>query len=263
MIEPYSDEPGNSGLELTSKNELQTIAEDAVRHGFQICIHAIGDRGNRNVLDVYESVIKKYPSAKELRLRVEHAQVIDRADIPRFKKLNVLPSMQPTHCTSDMYWAQARLGPDRVLGAYAWRSLLDDGNIIPSGSDFPVELPNPLFGFYAAVTRQDKNGIPKSAADVRTMFQLSADGIKDSSNFNNGWYAKQKMTREEALKSFTLWAAYAEFAEHEKGSIEAGKLADLVILSKDIMKIPSKEIVTTEIVTTVVDGKIRYQKSPR
>ncbi len=263
MIEPYSDEPDNRGLELTSKHDLQKLTDDAVHNGFQVCTHAIGDKGNRNVLDVYESAIKKYPAAKDLRLRVEHAQVIEHSDFVRFKKLNVIPSMQPTHCTSDMYWAQARLGPKRILGAYAWRALLDEGVIIPSGSDFPVELPNPLYGFYAAVTRQDKNGIPNSAADVRAMFQLSADGIKDTSYFNNGWYGEQKMSREEALRSFTQWAAYAEFSEHLKGSIEAGKLADVVVLSKDIMKIPAKEILAAEIEITIVGGKIRRQNSPR
>ncbi|MFA6457756.1 MAG: amidohydrolase family protein, partial [Bacteroidota bacterium] len=180
--------------------------------------------------------------------------------IHRFKQLNVIPSMQPTHATSDMYWIQSRLGPDRVLGAYAWRSLLDDGNIIPSGSDFPVELPNPILGFYAAVTRQDSYGIPNSAADVASQFQLSTEGIKDSANFSGGWFPAQRMTRQEALRSFTRWGAYAEFMENEKGSIEEGKLADLVILSKDIMAVPSKEIPSTEVEMTIVGGVIRYQK---
>jgi hypothetical protein len=159
-----------------------------------------------------------------------------------------------------MYWAQARLGPERILGAYAWRSLMNDGNIIPAGSDFPVELPNPLLGFYAAITRQDKDGIPNNATDVVKRFQLSAEGIKDSTHFNGGWFVEQRMTREEALRSFTTWGAYAEFMETEKGSLEAGKLADFVMLSKDIMTVDVKEILTTEVEMTVIGGKIRYQK---
>ena len=168
--------------------------------------------------------------------------------------------MQPTHATSDMYWVQARLGPDRVLGAYAWRSLLDDGNIIPAGSDFPVELPNPLLGFYAAVTRQDKDGLPRDASDVVNKFQLSPEGIRDSTLFQGGWFASQKMTRKEALRAFTMWGAYAEFMENEKGSIEEGKLADLVMLSKDIMTVEPKEILATDVVMTIVGGTIRYKK---
>lgn len=263
LSEPYSDEPGNRGLEVTSEKELQALTEDAVQHGFQVCVHAIGDRGNKNVLDAYEAVEKKYPEkTKQLRLRIEHAQVLDGNDVYRFKQLHIIPSMQPTHCTSDMYWAQARLGPERVQGAYAWRWLLKEGNIIASGSDFPVESPNPLFGFYAAITRQDKDGIPRNATDVAAHFQLSADGIKDSANFEDGWYPQQKMTREEALKSFTLWGAYAEFAEKDKGSLESGKLADFVLLTNDIMKIEPKQILSTKVAMTVVDGKIRYQQTP-
>ncbi|MBW7887756.1 MAG: amidohydrolase [Bacteroidetes bacterium] len=262
LMEPYSDEPGNRGLEITSKEKMKELAEDAVQHGFQVCVHAIGDRGNKNILDIYEELEQKYPAKAELaRFRVEHAQVLSNDDLLRFKKLHVLPSMQPIHCTSDMYWAQARLGPERIQGAYAWRRLLDDGNIIASGSDAPVENPNPLLGFYAAITRQDKDGIPQSAADVAAHFQLSADGIKDSSNFLNGWYPQEKMTREEALKSYTIWGAYAEFAEKEKGSLEPGKLADFVVLSKDIMKVEPKQILSTLVDMTVVDGKIAYQRT--
>jgi predicted amidohydrolase YtcJ len=203
--------------------------------------------------------MQQNPSAvRDARLRIEHAQVIEPSDIPRFRRLGVIPSMQPTHCTSDMYWAQARLGPSRIRGAYAWRSLLNDGNIIPGGSDFPVESPNPLFGFYAAITRQDQNGLPRDAEDVRRTFQLSAEGIKDTSDFNNGWYVDQKMTREEALRSFTIWGAYAEFAENEKGSIEKGKFADLVILTKDIMVVAPREILSTKVAVTIVGGKIEY-----
>ncbi|MEW5798026.1 MAG: amidohydrolase [Bacteroidota bacterium] len=260
LIEPYSDEPDNRGLVTTSPDTLRFVTEQALARGFQVASHAIGDRGNRIVLDEYEKAAAKYPTqALQARLRIEHAQVIAREDISRFKKLNVIPSMQPVHATSDMYWAQSRLGPERILGAYAWRSLLNDGNIIASGSDFPVEHPNPLLGFYAAVTRQDKDGIPKDANDVQQKFQLSADGIHNPKHFDGGWYAEQKMTREEALRSFTMWAAYAEFAANQKGSIEEGKLADIVILSNDIMKCDPKEILTTEVEMTIVGGTIRYQ----
>ena len=259
LIEPYSDDPGNRGLTVNSLEAIRLVTSEALAHGFQVCTHAIGDRGNSIVLSAYEQALLQNPStAFNARLRIEHAQVLDPADIPRFKKLGVLPSMQPTHCTSDMYWAQARLGPVRIRGAYAWRSLLNDGNIIPGGSDFPVESPNPLLGFYAAITRQDRNGIPRNADDVLRTFQLSSDGIRDSTVFNNGWYADQKMTREEALRSFTIWGAYAEFAEKEKGSIEKGKLADIVILSDDIMTILPAEILSAKVVTAIVGGKVVF-----
>ncbi len=262
LIEPYSDEPESRGLITFSPDSVRIITEQALKNGFQVCVHAIGDKANRIVLDEFENASKNYPEqARNARLRIEHAQVIALEDIPRYKKLYVIPSMQPTHATSDMYWAQARLGPERILGAYAWRSLISDGNIIPAGSDFPVELPNPLLGFYAAITRQDKEGIPKDAMDVAARFQLSAEGIRDSTYFNGGWYVEQRMTRDEALRSFTKWGAYAEFMENEKGSLEEGMLADFVIVSKDIMTVAVKEILTTEVEMTVVGGKIRYQKN--
>lgn len=264
LIDPYSDDPGNRGLTVNSFETLRMVTSEALAHGFQVCTHAIGDRGNNIVLNAYEQAMQQNPSrSKDARLRIEHAQVLDPPDILRFKKLGIIPSMQPTHCTSDMRWAEARLGSSRIRGAYAWRSLLDDGNIIPGGSDFPVESPNPLLGFYAAITRQDRNGIPRNAEDVARSFQLSSDGIRDSSAFVNGWYANQKMTREEALRAFTIWGAYAEFAEHEKGSIEKGKLADLTILSKDIMTIPPREILSTDVTAVIVGGKVAYEKEPQ
>jgi predicted amidohydrolase YtcJ len=261
LIEPYSDEPESRGVITFAPDSVRIITELALARGFQVCVHAIGDRANNIALNEFEKASKKFPAqARNARLRIEHAQVIAPDDIPRFKKLNIIPSMQPTHATSDMYWVQARLGPDRVLGAYAWRSLLDDGNIIPAGSDFPVELPNPLLGFYAAVTRQDKDGLPRDASDVVNKFQLSPEGIRDSTLFQGGWFASQKMTRKEALRAFTMWGAYAEFMENEKGSIEEGKLADLVMLSKDIMTVEPKEILATDVVMTIVGGTIRYKK---
>lgn len=260
LLEPYSDDPTNRGLTVTDEASLRKSVDEALSNGFQVCTHAIGDRANSIILNVYEAALKLHPQADQ-RLRVEHAQVLALNDIPRFKALGVLPSMQPTHCTSDMYWAEARLGPSRVLGAYAWRSLLNTGVILPGGSDFPVEQPNPLLGIYAAVTRQDQQGRPRNAQDIRAFFQLSAEGIRDSAAFENGWYALQKMTREEAIQAFTTWAAYAGFQEHLLGSLEKGKLADFVVLSKDIMKVPPQEILTTVVEKTFVSGVEVYNHS--
>ncbi len=240
LIEPYADDPGNRGLTLMSAEELRTISEEALRLGFQVCVHAIGDRANHIVLDACEEAFASDPGrGKQARFRVEHAQVLDPADIGRFARLGVLPVMQATHCTSDMPWAEDRLGPSRIAGAYAWRSLIDRGSIIPGGSDFPVESPNPVYGFYAGVTRQDLQGRP--------------DG---------GWHPEQCMTREEALRSYTLWAAYAAFEEKSRGTIEPGKLADITVLSEDIMKIPPAEILRTSVRMTIVGGEIAYQNDP-
>lgn len=260
MLEPYSDDPGNRGLTVTDEKSLRQSVEEALSHGFQVCTHAIGDRGNNIILGVYEAALKQHPDA-DLRLRVEHAQVLALDDIPRFKRLGVLPCMQPTHCTSDMYWAEARVGASRIRGAYAWRSLLETGVIIPGGSDFPVESPNPLLGIYAAVTRQDRFGRPKNVEDVRAGFQLSAEGIRDPQAFEGGWYASQKMTRIEAVRAFTSWAAFAGFQERLLGSLEKGKLADFVILSKDIVKVAPEEILTSVVEKTYVGGREVYARS--
>jgi predicted amidohydrolase YtcJ len=240
MLEDYNDEPGNKGL-LTTPPELvyqETLA--ASRAGFQTCIHAIGDRANREVLDIFERVQKEVPGAKPLRMRVEHAQIIDEADIPRFAKLGVIASMQATHCTSDMPWVPSRIGPQRTAeGAYVWQKLMKSGALIANGSDFPVEEANPMFGLYAAITRQDRNGNPPG-----------------------GWAPDQRMSRDQALKSFTLNAAFAAHAEKDLGSIEVGKLADIVILSKDIMRVPPKEILTAQVVKTIIGGKVVYEQTP-
>lgn len=238
LFESYSDDPGNRGLTLTSRKELLLKATEALQSGFQLCTHAIGDRANSIVLDVYDEAFKSLQGKKlDPRFRVEHAQVLSPADIPRFHALGVFPMMQPTHCTSDMPWAEARLGPVRVKGAYAWRSLLEHGSIIPGGSDFPVESPNPLLGFYAAITRQDRDGHPAG-----------------------GWYSGQKMTRDEALKAFTIWGARAGFREMEKGSMEIGKMADLVVLEEDIMKIAPERIPGVKVAMTIVGGVIAYER---
>jgi predicted amidohydrolase YtcJ len=211
------------------------MAASGLRSGFQVNIHAIGDRGNRIALDAIESALGLVPRANH-RFRIEHAQVVSPEDIPRFAKLGVMPSMQPTHQTSDMGWAEARVGPQRIRGAYAWRSLLNTGVIIPSGTDFPVEEVNPLLTFHAAVTRQDPNNLPPG-----------------------GWYAEQKMTREEALQSMTIWAAYAGFQESVLGSLTPGKYADFVVLDRDIMRIPDTEILGTRVVSTWIGGKRVYE----
>ncbi len=261
LIEPYSDDPTTRGLTIESSATLTTIAKEALQYNFQLVTHAIGDRGNTILLDTYEEAFKAFPEkAKSARFRDEHAQVLDEKDIPRFAKLGVIPSMQPTHCTSDMKWAEARLGPERIRGAYAWRSLLNTGVTIAGGSDSPVESPNPLLGFYAAITRQDSDGIPSSWKDVVVGFQLSSAGIIDTGQFEGGWYIHQRMTRNEALRSFTLWGAYAAFQEDMKGSIEVGKLADITVLSNDIMRISAREILTTEVDMTIIDGQIVYAK---
>ena len=237
LLEDYSDEPGNRGLVLMEPERIYELTLAAAKAGFQTCIHAIGDRANRLVLDLFERMQKEVPSARELRLRIEHAQILDASDIPRFAKLGVIASMQGTHCTSDMPWASARLGPERVAeGAYVWQKLIKSGATIANGSDFPVEEANPLLGFYASITRQDPAGQPP-----------------------NGWAPEQRMTREQALASFTINAAYAAHAEKELGSLTTGKLADLVVLSKDIMTIPPREILETRVVLTIVGGQVVHE----
>jgi len=239
LLEPYADEPGHMGLLLLSEEEIYRIARQALAAGFQVNTHAIGDRANRIVLNAYERALREFPNAKDHRFRIEHAQILDETDIPRFARLGVIASMQAIHATSDMPWVPARLGEARAReGAYVWRKLLDSGARIANGSDAPVEPVNPLLGFYAAITRQDEQGNPPG-----------------------GWYPDQRMTREEALRSFTLDAAYAAFEEQLKGSLEPGKLADLIVLSRDILTIPPVEILRTEVDLTIVGGRIVYERS--
>ena len=235
LLAPYADEPTNSGLLVSTPDHIRSMAASGLRSGFQVNIHAIGDRGNRIALDAIEWALGLVPRANH-RFRIEHAQVVSPEDIPRFAKLGVIPSMQPTHQTSDMGWAETRVGPQRIRGAYAWRSLLKTGVIIPSGTDFPVEEVNPLLTFHAAVTRQDPNNLPPG-----------------------GWYPEQKMTREEALQSMTIWPAYAGFQESVLGSLTPGKYADFVVLDRDIMRIPDTEILGTRVVSTWIGGKRVYE----
>jgi predicted amidohydrolase YtcJ len=237
LLEPYSDDPNNTGLLLSAPAHIRDVAERGLKAGFQVNTHAIGDRGNRVVLDAYEQALKAQPTADH-RFRVEHAQTLHYDDLPRFAQLGVIPSMQASHQTSDMYWIGKRLGPTRVLGAYAWRSLINSGVVIPNGSDFPVEQVNPLISFHAAIARQDANDWPAG-----------------------GWLPEQRMTREEALRSMTLWPAYSAFQEKEMGSLTPGKLADFVVLDQDIMRVPPELVLKTNVLATYVGGKAVYEKT--
>jgi predicted amidohydrolase YtcJ len=240
LLEDYADEPGTRGLFVTPPERLAATASAAVHAGFQPCTHAIGDGANRAVLDLYERLEGEQASARDLRPRIEHAQILDQADIPRFGRLGVIASMQPTHCTSDMPWAPARLGDARVAeGAYVWQKLLKSGARLASGSDFPVEQANPLLGFYAAITRQDVHGQPP-----------------------RGWAPAERLTREQALRSFTLDAAYAAHAEGDLGSIEIGKLADFVVLSRDIMTVGPADVPGTEVRRTFIGGRQVFPFEP-
>lgn len=236
LLDPYSDDPGHSGLILTSGARVQDVAVRALRSGFQLNVHAIGDRGNRVVLDAFEGALRQVPTADH-RFRVEHAQILHQDDIPRFARLDVIPSMQTTHQTSDMYWVPNRLGYARSLGAYAWRSLLNTGVIIPNGTDFPVEPVNPMFTFHSAVARQDENGWPVG-----------------------GWFGDQRMTREEALKSMTLWPAHAAFQERDLGSLTPGKYADFVVLDRDIMRVAPDQIRGTRVLATYLAGRPVFEQ---
>jgi len=233
LIDPYDDDPENRGLPFWTQDTLDGFVQKANAKGFQVGIHAIGDLGNRMALNAFDKA--QGGKASPLRNRVEHAQIIDLDDIPRFAELGVIASMQPTHATSDMNMAEDRIGPERIKGGYAWRRLLDAGAVIASGSDFPVELPNPFLGLYAAVTRQDRAGLPQ-----------------------DGWYPDQALSREEALHSFTLAAAYAAHQEERLGSLEPGKWADFIIVDRDYFQIPVSEIDDIRVLQTWVGGKLVY-----
>ena len=233
MLEPYSDDVENLGLPFYSADEMYAFIKKANDLGFQVGIHAIGDRGNRIALDALERA--QGGAVSPLRNRIEHAQIIALEDIPRFAELGVIASMQATHATSDMNMAENRIGPERIRGGYAWRRLLDTGAIIANGSDFPVELANPFHGLYAAVTRQDRSGMP--------------DG---------GWYVDQSMTRAEALHSFTLAAAYAAHQEERIGSLEAGKWADFIVVDRDYFEVPAEQIHDIRVLETWVAGQRVY-----
>lgn len=237
LHDPYSDEPGTTGLLVTSPEQLYAQALASVRAGYQPCIHAIGDRANTAVLDLFERLQAEVPGSRGLRMRNEHAQILRTSDIPRFAQLEVIASVQATHATSDMPWVAQRLGETRTqAGAYVWQALRRSGARLANGSDFPVEEPNPMYGFYAAVTRQDREGRPPG-----------------------GWMAEQRLTREEALHSFTAGAAYAAHLEQDLGLLRPGMLADLLVLSDDIMQVAPATILRTRPLVTIRGGRITHR----
>jgi predicted amidohydrolase YtcJ len=238
LLQPYTDAPQTKGLITTPEAKVYELTRQSLQRGFQASTHAIGDAANRMTLDAYARALSEFPNVRDSRLRIEHAQVLAPQDIPRFAKLGIIPSMQPTHCTSDMDWAEKRVGPGRVRGAYAWRSLLKTGVHLPLSSDFPGEAVNPFYGIYAAITRQAPDGNP-----------------------DNGWHPEQRLTLIEALRGYTIEAAYAEFEEKAKGSIEIGKLADFTVVLQDITQVKPKEILSIKVKKTFVGGKLVYDDS--
>lgn len=234
LMEQYSDDPANRGLLFSSEEEMTDMILKTASKGYQTNVHAIGDRANRLVLNTFENV-KDSLGEQGLRHRIEHAQVVSLEDIPRFKELNIIASMQPTHATSDMNMAEKRIGPGRIKGAYAWQRFLDQGTIIASGSDFPVEDVNPFFGLYSAVSRKDHQGNP-----------------------GNGWYSGQAMSREEAFRSFTIDAAYAAHQENTLGSLEPGKWADFILIDRDYFEVPESEIWKVNVLETWLAGEKVY-----
>ncbi len=235
LLEAYSDKPGFKGQNTTDIYDVKKIADMAIEHDVQFCVHAIGDRANRVVLDIYEGVMEQHPDKKDIRWRIEHAQHLNTADIPRFAENKIIASMQGIHCTSDAPFVVKRLGMDRAkTGAYAWRSLLDQGVIVANGTDAPVEDVDPIKSFYASVTRKrEDNGME--------------------------FFTEQAMTRQEAVYSYTLGNAFAAFEEKQKGSLRPGKYADIVILSQDLIRCTDDDILKTKVLYTIVDGKIRFK----
>ncbi|HMI87647.1 MAG TPA: amidohydrolase [Polyangiaceae bacterium] len=235
LLEPYSDEPSTRGVFTTPGDVVYDITRRSLDRGFQVATYAIGDAANHEVLDAYERALGE-TKVQDARLRIEHAQIVAPSDLPRFAKLGVIASMQPTHCTSDMPWAEKRVGPSRVQGAYAWHSMVESGAHVPLSSDFPGETLDPFHGIYAAITRQSPDGKPDS-----------------------GWHPEERLTLDEALRGYTREAAYAEFEERDKGSLEVGKLADFLVLSADITKVSPKEMLELRAQRTYVGGKLVFQ----
>ena len=235
LFKPYSDDSDNSGLMLIDPRVLEATVTAALKNGWQVCTHAIGDKGNALVLDAYTAARKSFPQARDPRLRIEHAQVVRRQDVNRFLEIGVIASMQPSHASDDMRWADARLGPGRVDGAYAWRWFADAGVTLAHGSDFPVEIVNPFWGIYAGVTRQDAAGNPAG-----------------------GWHPEQRLTLDETLRGFTAGAAFAAFAEDRVGILKTGLRADLTIVDRDLFLAEPKDLLGSRVLMTVVDGALVY-----
>jgi predicted amidohydrolase YtcJ len=240
LIEPYSDAPDTKGVIVTPEEELYAITVQSLKSGFHVATHAIGDLANRITLNAYKRAIKNVPEVKNHRLRMEHAQVVALEDIPKFAPPGIVLSMQPPHCTSDMPWAETRVGPLRIKGAYAWRSFLNTGIHLTLNSDFPGETLNPFYGMYAAETRQTPDGKPEG-----------------------GWYPQQCLKREEVLKAYTIEAAYSGFEEHIKGKIKPGMLADFIVLSDNILTISSKALLDLRVEKTYLDGKLVYSRTEK
>jgi predicted amidohydrolase YtcJ len=238
LLEPYVDDPGHTGLWVTDPAVVREAALYGIQNGFQVNVHAIGDAGNRAVLDAFEAAFKAHPEKKDVRFRDEHSQILDEADIPRFGKLGVIASIQGIHGTSDLPWAAQRLGEARVLeGAYVWQKLKKSGAVLINGTDAPVEDVDPIKSYYASVTRQSEAGIPPG-----------------------GYQPDQKLSRMEALRSYTKDAYWASFAEADGGAIAPGKWADLTVLSKDLLTVPDAELLKAEILYTIVNGKVAYRR---
>lgn len=234
LLEPYTDKPESFGFLVSKRAHVDEVAAKVYEHGFQMCTHAIGDSGNRVVLNIYAKYLK---GKNDLRWRIEHAQVVNKNDFALFGANNIIPSVQPTHATSDMYWAGDRLGKERVKGGYAYKQLLDQNGYIPLGTDFPVEDISPFKTFYAATFRKDAKGWPEG-----------------------GYQVANVLTRKETLKGMTIWAAKANFEEGEKGSLEKGKFADFIILDNDLMKADAGKILQTKVLKTFVNGEMVYEK---
>jgi predicted amidohydrolase YtcJ len=237
LFEPYHDDPANKGLLLIEPGVLEATTTAALKNGWQVATHAIGDRGNALVLDAYAAALKAVPQARDPRLRIEHAQVVRRQDVSRFSALGIISSMQPSHASDDMRWADARLGSARAQGAYAWRWFMDEKVKLAYGSDFPVEIVNPFWGLYAAVTRQDANQKPEG-----------------------GWHSDQCISIEDALRGFTIGSAYAAFAEDRRGMLKPGMQADLTIVDTDLFRATPAAILKARPLTTIVAGRVAYQR---
>jgi len=234
LLQPYADKPGWFGFLLSSQAHFDSVANYISQKGWQMCTHAIGDSGNRTILNIYAKYLK---GKNDLRWRIEHSQVVNKNDFKLFGDNSIIPSVQPTHATSDMYWAGDRLGAERVKGAYAFKDLMNQNGWIPLGTDFPVENISPFKTFYAAVIRKDAKGWPEG-----------------------GYQIENALTREQTLRGMTIWAAKANFEEHEKGSLEKGKFADFIILDKDIMKADEKELLNIKVVKTFLGGERVYER---
>lgn len=234
MLQPYTDQENHYGLLLTPLEDLKKATEEIVQHNFQLCTHCIGDSANRIMLKLYASALKNLPNA---RWRIEHAQVVDKSDWHFFSDAKIIPSVQPTHATSDMYWAQERVGAERIKNAYAYNTLLQTAGIIANGSDFPVEDINPLYGYYAATVRKDKSNFPPQ-----------------------GFQKENGLSRENALRAMTIWAAYANFEEHEKGSLEPGKFADFVVLNEDLLSAPDEHLWQIKVEATYLNGEKVFER---